>query len=103
VRCYDWRGCGASRHTGTTFLKEVLLVDALQDSLINYLQKKFGIRPSLDDSLAMLGVDSVSMAELTFDIEKMYGITVDDMMSVDTVEDLLDYIRKRQSSPAEKS
>ena len=78
-------------------------MDALQDSLINYLQKKFGIRPSLDDSLAMLGVDSVSMAELTFDIEKMYGITVDDMMSVDTVEDLLDYIRKRQSSPAEKS
>ncbi len=84
-------------------MKEVLLVDALEDSLINYLQKKFGIRPSLDDSLAMLGVDSVSMAELTFDIEKMYGITVDDMMSVDTVEDLIDYIRKRQSLTAEKS
>jgi acyl carrier protein len=84
-------------------LKEVLLVDALEDSLINYLQMKFGIRPSLDDSLAMLGVDSVSMAELTFDIEKMYGITVDEMMSVDTVEDLLDYIRKRQATPAEKS
>ena len=57
----------------------------------------------MDDSLAMLGVDSVSMAELTFDIEKMYGITVDEMMSVDTVEDLIDYIRKRQSTPAEKS
>ena len=85
------------------FLKEVLLVDSLEDSLINYLQHKFGIRPSLDDSLAMLGVDSVSMAELTFDIEKMYGITVDDMMSVDTVENLLDYIRQRQSTPADKS
>ena len=80
-------------------------MDALEDSLINYLQTKFGVRPSLDDSLAMLGVDSVSMAELTFDIEKMYGITVDDMMSVDTVEDLLKYIRQRQcqSSTAEKS
>ncbi len=84
------------------FLKEVQLVDALEDSLINYLQHKFGIRPSLDDSLAMLGVDSVSMAELTFDLEKMYGITVDDMMSVDTVENLLDYIRQRQSTPADK-
>ncbi len=50
----------------------------------------------------MLGVDSVSMAELTFDLEKMYGITVDDMMSVDTVENLLDYIRQRQSTPADK-
>lgn len=78
-------------------------MDAIEDSLINYLQKKFGIRPSLDDSLAMLGVDSVSMAELTFDIEKMYGITVDEMMSVDTVGDLLEYIRKRQETHAEKS
>jgi acyl carrier protein len=84
-------------------LKEVLLVEALEDSLINYLQNKFGMRPRREDSLAMLGVDSVSMAELTFDIEKMYGITVDDMMSVDTVQDLLDYIRKRQSTPAEQS
>jgi acyl carrier protein len=78
-------------------------VDSLEESLINYLQKKFGIRPGLDDSLAMLGVDSVSMAELTFDIEKMYGITVDAMMSVDTVEDLLDYIRQRQTTPVDKS
>lgn len=76
-------------------------MDELEDSLINYLQNKFGIRPSLGDSLAMLGVDSVSMAELTFDIEKMYCITVDDMMSVDTVEDLLAYIRKRKTAPAE--
>ena len=85
------------------FLKEVQRVDSLENSLINYLQHKFGMRPSLDDSLAMLGVDSVSMAELTFDVEKMYGITVDDMMSVDTVEDLLDYIRQRQGTPVDKS
>ncbi len=85
------------------FLKEVLLVDALEDSLLNYLQKKFDIRPKLDDSLAMLGVDSISMAELTFEIEKMYGITVDEMMSVDTVSDLIDYIRQRQSLQAQKS
>ena len=78
-------------------------MEPIEESLINYLQQKFGMRPNLDDSLAMLGVDSVSMAELTFDIEKMYGITVDEMMSVDTVEDLIDYIRKRQNTPAEKS
>lgn len=78
-------------------------MDSLEVSLINYLQKKFGIRPSLDDSLAMLGVDSVSMAELTFDIEKMYGITVDDMMAVETVENLMDYIRERQTTPVDKS
>jgi acyl carrier protein len=84
-------------------LKEVPLVDSLEDSLLNYLQNKFGMRPNLDDSLAMLGVDSVSMAELTFEIEKMYGITVDEMMSVETVENLLDYIRERQNTAADKS
>ena len=78
-------------------------MESIEASLLNYLQQKFGMRPNLDDSLAMLGVDSVSMAELTFDIEKMYGITVDEMMSVDTVEDLIDYIRKRQDTHAEKS
>lgn len=77
-------------------------MDSLEDSLINYLQKKFGIRPNLDDNLAMLGVDSVSMAELTFDIEKMYGITVDEMMSVDTVANLVDYIRERQNTAVDK-
>ncbi len=84
-------------------LNEVLLVDSLEPSLINYLHEKFGNRPALEDSLAMLGVDSVSMAELTYEIEKRYGIIVDDsMMYVDTVENLLDYIRVRLDQPAEK-
>lgn len=84
-------------------LNGVLLVDSLESSLINHLHEKFGTRPVLEDSLAMLGVDSVSMAELTYEIEKRYGIIVDDsMMYVDTVENLLDYIRERQEHPAEK-
>jgi len=84
-------------------LNGVLLVDSLESSLINYLHEKFGNRPATEDSLAMLGVDSVSMAELTYDIEKRYGIIVDDsMMYVDTVENLLDYIRERQAQPADK-
>jgi len=79
-------------------------VDSLEDSLVNHLHVKFGIRPKLEDSLAMLGVDSVSMAELTFDIEKQYSIAIDDaMMYVDTVEDLVDYIRARQATPVDKS
>lgn len=87
----------------TTNLNEVPPVDSLEDTLLNHLQDKFGIRPSLDDSLAVLGVDSVSMAELTFDIEKQYGITVDDtMMYVDTVENLVEYIRERQRLMADR-
>ena len=82
----------------------VRLVDSLEDSLINHLHEKFGTRPARDDSLAMLGVDSVSMAELTYDIEKRYGITVDDsMMYVDTVDNLIDYIRERQEMSADNS
>ncbi len=55
-------------------------MDSLEDALLNQLQDKFGTRPSLDDSLAVLGVDSVSMAEADLEIEKQYGITVDDTM-----------------------
>jgi acyl carrier protein len=52
----------------------------------------------LTDSLVMLGIDSVGMAELTYDLEQMYKIKVDDgLLNVDTVQDLVDYVRQRQS------
>ncbi len=49
------------------------------------------------DSLALIGVDSVGMAELTFDIEKQFSIQVDDtVLDVETVAELVDYVRLRQ-------
>jgi acyl carrier protein len=73
-------------------------VDDLELMVLDQLEEKFGERPQLSDSLAVLGVDSVGMAELTVEIEKKFAIRVDDgVLSVDTVQNLVDYIRARQS------
>ena len=55
-------------------------------------------RTAAIERLAYSGsVDSVGMAELTFDIEKEFKIHVDDgVLEIDTVQDLVDYIREKQ-------
>ncbi|HAC92188.1 MAG TPA: hypothetical protein DCF63_16410 [Planctomycetaceae bacterium] len=73
-------------------------VQSIEESLLNQLRSKFGTDAQLNDSLVMLGIDSVGMAELTYDLEQMYKIKVDDgLLNVDTVQDLVDYVRQRQS------
>jgi len=74
-------------------------VESIEDKLLASLAEKFGGNPELSDGLAFIGVDSVGMAELTVDIEKDFGIRVnDDIVSVDTVQELADYIRERLAS-----
>ncbi len=74
----------------------------IEENLIQRLSEKFGTRPELSDSLTMIGVDSVGMAELTFEIEQMFKIKVDDaLLDVDTVQELADYVRERQKVSTE--
>ncbi len=76
-------------------------MQTIEEIIIRRLTEKFGTRPELTDSLVMLGVDSVGMAELTFEIEKMFGIRVEDaLLDVETVQDLADYVRQRQEVSA---
>lgn len=78
-------------------------MESIEDKLLTSLAAKFGGRPELSDSLGFLGVDSVGMAELTVEIERDFGIPVgDDIVSVDTVQELADYIRERLE-PANKA
>lgn len=74
-------------------------MQSIEDKLLTQLENKFGTRPELADGLAFIGVDSVGMAELTVEIEKDFGIRVgDDIVAVDTVQELADYIRDRVGS-----
>jgi acyl carrier protein len=74
-------------------------VDTIERELLVQLGDKFGGEPKLSDSLLLIGVDSVGMAELTLEIEKTFGVRVDDsILDVETVQELADYIRQRQSS-----
>ncbi len=79
-------------------------MESIEEKLKSQLADKFGTNPELSDGLAFIGVDSVGMAELTVDIEQHYGIHIDDdIVNVETVQDLADYIRQKQqtSSPTE--
>ena len=52
----------------------------------------------MDDSLAMIGIDSVAMAELTFELEKRCGTKIDDaILDVETVGQLVDYLHARKN------
>lgn len=76
-------------------------METIESVLLAQLAEKFGGQPQLSDSLILVGVDSVGMAELTFDIEKEFKIHVDDgVLEVDTVQDLVDYIREKQVEQA---
>lgn len=74
-------------------------MDTIENELVRQLREKFGGDPKLNDTLMLIGVDSVGMAELTLEIEKQFNVRVDDsILDAETVQDLADYIRQRQSA-----
>ncbi len=73
-------------------------VETIEEKLIVRLREKFGGDPKAADSLALIGVDSIGMAELTLELESEFGIAIDeDVVDVETVKGLADYIRARQT------
>lgn len=74
-------------------------MESIEEKLLSQLSAKFGGTPQLSDSLAIVGVDSVGMAELTVEIERDFAIRVDDqILNVDTVQELADYVRQLQAT-----
>ncbi len=72
-------------------------MDAVQEGIYQILREKFSSDPSSEMPLAALGVDSLGMAELTVDLEKQFGIRVDeDILGTETVGELVDYVRSKQ-------
>ncbi len=73
----------------------------VEQQILEHLKRICGGNPTIQDSLALIGVDSVGMAELTFDIEKQFSIQVDDsVLDVETVAELVEYVRARQAGPS---
>jgi acyl carrier protein len=76
-------------------------VTAIEENLLAKLAKKFGTEPELSDGLAYVGVDSIGLAELTAELEVEYGIRVsDDVVALETVQELADYIQQRCDASA---
>ena len=72
-------------------------IQSTQTQIVDYLRKVCGGSPQGNDSLAMIGIDSVAMAELTFDFEKRFSIKIDeDILDVDSVNELVQYVVARK-------
>jgi acyl carrier protein len=70
---------------------------SVQTQIVEYLRKVCGGSPQGNDSLAMIGIDSVAMAELTFELEKRFSIKIDDdILDVDSVDELVQYVVARK-------
>ena len=52
-------------------------MDVIEQEIVDYLRRAVGGNPRTSDSLAIIGIDSVGMAELTFELEKRFSIRVD--------------------------
>jgi acyl carrier protein len=69
----------------------------IERQILNTLGQSFGREPELDEPLSALGIDSLGMAELTVELEKQFGIHVDEyVLDVETARDLVDYVEERQ-------
>jgi acyl carrier protein len=78
-------------------------LEATQAQVLTYLEKVCGTRPAMSDPLAIIGIDSVAMAEMIFDFEQRFSCKIgDDILDVETVEELVRYLfdhQKRAASP----
>lgn len=71
-------------------------MDDIETFILQHLSKESGREIQANESLALVGVDSVTMAELTYLLEKQFGIHVDDdVIDIDSVDELAAYVRKR--------
>ncbi|MFO0902584.1 MAG: acyl carrier protein [Pirellulales bacterium] len=60
--------------------------------VIDLLSAKLGTRPTREDDLAILNLDSLALAEFSVELEKLFAIKIDEgILEVQTVGDVIDY------------
>ena len=68
----------------------------VHNDLIELIEAKTGYRPQLGDTLDAMKIDSLAMAELTVEIEKTFGIRIDeDVLDVGDFQGLVQYIERK--------
>ncbi|QNM93411.1 acyl carrier protein [Mycoplasma sp. Pen4] len=67
-----------------------------QETILNELKKISKKKNlSLDDKVRELGIDSLDMAELLFEAEEKFGVTISDeqLTSINTISDVLEIFK----------
>ncbi len=75
----------------------------IEDKLFGLIEAKTGTRPRLDDTMDVMKIDSLAMAELTVEIEKAFDIHIDDeVLDVDDAQGLVEYIKRKSAERTDK-
>ena len=70
--------------------------DEIEAFVIHLAQQHTGTTVLVQDTLTELGLDSLTMAELIGVLEQRFHVQMDaDIMDVDTVQELVEYINDR--------
>lgn len=73
-------------------------VDSLQQEVVETVARRVELPVGPEDSLALLGIDSIGMAEVSFDLERQHNVQIgEDIVSCQTVADLIEYVRRRKA------
>ena len=77
-------------------------VDSLQQEVVEVVARRVESPVAPEDSLALLGIDSIGLAEVSFDLERQHNVHIgEDIISCQTVSDLIEYVRKRKADGGE--
>lgn len=70
-------------------------MDEVQSVIVNAIRAKVGGQPQPDDSLALLDLDSLAMAEVTLEIEQQLKLRLDEsVLEARTVSELCERVRR---------
>ena len=74
----------------------------IHSELTKLIQAKTSVIPQLNDTLDVMMIDSLAMAELTVDIEKTFDIRIDDdVLDVQNFQGLVSYIEGKTKKGAD--
>lgn len=72
-------------------------VDEIQSVIVDAIRAKVGGQPKLEDSLGVLDIDSLAMAEITLEIEQKLQLRLDEsVLEARTVGELIELVRRRK-------
>ena len=75
----------------------------IHSELTKLIQAKTSVIPQLNDTLDVMMIDSLAMAELTVDIEKAFDIRIDDdVLDVQNFQGLVSYIEGKTEKGADR-
>ncbi len=64
----------------------------VEGQVLDLLSSKLGMRPTREDDLGILNLDSLALAEFSVELEKVFSIKLDEgILEVRTVGDVIDY------------